>query len=123
MFRLNTEVSLPQTLEEHRQVLCGQCSIYLRLVGFELCIATKDFPQLLLTSKSPTLRVRRSLIEPLPGMIHRKRTLAGLDVKKMENGVGHWCTISAKEVADHRLAGLHREIAYTYRRASGVTEG
>ena len=32
----------------------------------------------------------------------------------MENGVGHWCTISAKEVTDHQLAGLHREIACIY---------
>ena len=50
--------------------------------GLNLFIATKNFPQLL----SPTRRVRRSLIKPLPGMIHRERTLVGSDVKKMENG-------------------------------------
>ena len=54
-------------------------------MGFGLCIATKDFPRLLFTGKSPTRRVGRGLIEPLPGMIHRKGTLVG--VKKWRMGL------------------------------------
>ena len=58
-------------------------------------------------------------------MIHHKRTLVGLDVKKkwrMGLDIGARM-ISAKEVANHQLAGLHHEIAYTHRRAGRVTEG